>query len=170
MRLLAASPVLPIAAALFVLGAFLLPMDSTAAKPAKGIDGLKWMAGSWKGDHDGGLIEEHWTAPNGRSMIGMSRLVIGERTAFFEFLRIEERPDGSIVYLAQPRGRAPAVPFTMTSCEVGSAVFENPDHDYPKVIRYSLSAENVLTAITEGEENGKKQMHESVMKSSTLAD
>jgi hypothetical protein len=140
-------------------------------KPAPGIAAVSWLAGSWRGAHDGGTIEEHWMPPSGRSMSGMARLVIGEKTAFFEFLRIVERDDGSVVYLAQPGGRCPAVEFTLTRCEVGVAVFENPAHDNPKVIRYELSDEGkTLTATTEGDDRGERRVHETVMTRSALTE
>lgn len=126
------------------------------------INDLAWLAGSWAGEHDGGTIEEHWAAPKGNSMIGMSRLIIGQRTVFFEFLRIEQRADGSVVYLAQPKGRTPPVEFKATRLTPGEAVFENPEHDNPKLIRYTLK-EGVLSAVTEGDEKGARQVHESVM-------
>lgn len=102
-------------------------------------------------------------------MIGMSRLVIGEKTAFYEFLRIEERADGDVYYIAQPKGRCPAIEFRLAAVDVGMAVFENPQHDHPKVIRYTLSDEGrTLTAVTEGDEKGKRQVHETVMRGTTL--
>ena len=51
-------------------------------------------------------VEEHWTRPAGGSMLGMSRTVAGNRTAEFEFLRIEQREDG-IYYVAQPSVAVP---------------------------------------------------------------
>lgn len=151
--------------------ALLVVVPSTIAKPEKGIAGLSWLSGSWKGEHDGGVIEEHWMMPSGKSMSGMSRLVIGEKTVFFEGLRIIEKPDGTIEYLAQPGGRCPPVPFTLTSVDVGKAVFENPVHDNPKVITYTLGADGAtLTAVTEGEEKGKPVRHETVMQKATLSE
>lgn len=134
-------------------------------KPEKGIAGLSWMSGVWSGEHDGGTIEEHWMLPSGKAMVGMARLVVGEKMAFWECLRIVERADGTVVYLAQPAGRCPPTEFTLTSIEVGVAIFENPKHDNPKIIRYALSDEGkTLTATTEGDEKGKHVVHETVMK------
>ncbi|MBL8746664.1 MAG: hypothetical protein JNK58_09955 [Phycisphaerae bacterium] len=148
---------------------FSLDASARHNKPERGIAGLSWMAGSWAGEHDGGVIEEHWMLPSGKSMVGMSRLVVGEKTAFWECLRIVERDDGSVVYLAQPAGRCPPVEFLMTSAEVGSVTFENPRHDDPQVIRYTLSEEGkTLTAVTEGESKGQRTVHETVMKSASL--
>lgn len=153
-----------------VLTCLVVCADARLNKPAPGIAGLSWLAGVWSGEHDGGVIEEHWMLPSGKSMVGMARLVIGEETAFWECLRIVERDDGSVVYLAQPAGRCPPVEFTMTFVEVGSAVFENPKHDNPKIIRYTLSDEGrTLTAVTEGDEKGKHVVHETVMQAVTAA-
>lgn len=135
-------------------------------KPAPGIAALSWLSGVWSGEHDGGTIEEHWMLPSGKAMVGMSRLVVGEKMAFWECLRIVEREGGTVVYLAQPAGRCPPTEFTLTNVDVGVAVFENPKHDNPKIIRYTLSDEGkTLTATTEGDEKGKRVVHETVMKS-----
>jgi hypothetical protein len=132
------------------------------------LDQLAWMSGSWTADHDGGVLEEHWMAPAGNSMSGMSRLTSGPRTGFFEFLRIVRNPDGTIDYMAQPKGRCPAVAFRLTRCSEALAVFENPEHDNPKMIRYELRADGSLAAITEGTEQGKPVTHEVVMQPARL--
>lgn len=138
--------------------------SAESRKPERGIHALSWLAGSWSGEHDGGIIEEHWTPPGGRTMIGMSRLVVEGETVFHEYLRIVEKEDGSIHYVAQPRGRCPAVEFRLTEIEVGRAVFENPAHDDPKIIRYALDERDVLTATTEGERDGKRTTHDYSMR------
>lgn len=153
-----------------VAGALLLARESGADKPeAPGFKmaDLAWIAGSWGGEHDGGWIEEHWMAPNGGSMSGMSRLVIGDRTAFHEYLRIAQNKDGTIDYLAQPKGKHPPTLFRLTTLTATKAVFENPEHDDPKVIRYELK-DGALVATTEGDSNGKHNVHEFAMKPSSL--
>ena len=87
----------------------------TNPAPAVGtITDLGWMAGDWQTDPNGRAVsEEHWTRPAGGSMIGMSRTLVGDRTASFEFLRIEVRGD-AIYYVASPKGRCPATDFKLT--------------------------------------------------------
>jgi hypothetical protein len=63
----------------------------------------------------------------------------------FEFLRMIER-DGGLVYIAQPNGRPPTE-FTLTAITADSATFENPMHDFPKMIRYTRRADGSLEAI-----------------------
>jgi hypothetical protein len=62
----------------------------------------------------------------------------------FEYLRIVER-DGGLVYIAQPNGRPPTE-FTLTGITADRATFENPTHDFPKMIRYTRRADGSLEA------------------------
>jgi hypothetical protein len=89
-------------------------------------------------------------------MLAVSRTVSNNRMVAFEFLRIIER-DGTLVYIAQPNGRT-ATEFTLTDFAKAHAVFENPTHDFPKMIRYSLAPDGTLTAII-SDRGGLKPQH-----------
>lgn len=135
----------------------------STAKPAVGsgaggIADLAWMSGSWRGENGGATVEEHWTPAAGGSLMGCGRTFSGEREQFFEFLKIEQLPGGGLVYKAWPKGRGPT-PFTMTKLEGKHVVFENPDHDMPKKIEYSLNGDD-MTARIEGDEGGKPASEE----------
>lgn len=119
---------------------------------------LAWIAGHWGGPVGRAYSEETWLVPKGGTMMGMSRTLVGERMVAFEFLRIEQRKDGGIYYVAQPNGRPPT-DFKLTKATAQIAVFENPQHDHPKVITYELKNETTLEATIEGDERGqhKKQ-------------
>ena len=121
------------------------------------IADLAWMAGDWQTDPTGRAVsEEHWTRPVGGSMIGTSRTLIGDRTASFEFLRIEVRGD-AIYYVASPKGRCPATDFKLTRVSGQEAVFENPQHDFPKRIIYRKNSEGGLSAMVDGGEGTKSE-------------
>jgi hypothetical protein len=64
----------------------------------------------------------------------------------FEFLCIVER-DGGLVYQAMPNGRTPATDFHLTKIDADNAIFENPAHDFPKMIRYTKKADGSLEAV-----------------------
>jgi hypothetical protein len=72
----------------------------------------------------------------------------------FEFLCIVQR-NGGLVYTAMPNGRQPATDFTLTRIETNSVTFENPSHDFPKVIRYTLGADGTLEAVISGTDKQK---------------
>ena len=105
---------------------------------------LVWLAGSWEGGDGPVRVEERWTSPAGGAMLAVSRTLKGERMITFEFLRIIER-NGALIYIAQPNGRPPTE-FMLTAITVDSVTFENPAHDFPKVIRYSKRADGSLEA------------------------
>ena len=105
---------------------------------------LAWLAGTWTGDGGPVIFEERWTPAAGGAMLAVSRTVKGDRMVAFEYLRIVER-EGGLVYIAQPNGRPPTE-FTLTGITADSATFENPMHDFPKMIRYTRRADGSLEA------------------------
>ena len=137
---------------------FVVGGPNLSAQSRESLSDLAWLAGGWQGTMGKAQIEEHWIQPAGGTMLGVSRTVTGGRTVSFEFLRIEGRPDGP-VYVAQPQGRPP-VEFKLTQRSENRAVFENPQHDNPKIIRYSKESDGSLRAEIEGDEEGKHQKME----------
>ena len=116
---------------------------------------LAWLAGDWQTAPGGRRqIEEHWTGVAGGTMMGMSRTVAGDKTVEFEYLRIEQRADG-IYYVAHPKARCPATDFKLTKSSATEAVFENPQHDFPKRIIYRKTGDDSLTASIDGGEGSK---------------
>lgn len=117
---------------------------------------LSWMSGDWQTAPGGRRqIEEHWTAAAGGSMMGVSRTVAGDKTVEFEYLRIEQREDG-IYYVAHPKARCPGTDFKLTRASATEAVFENPQHDFPKRIIYRKTDDGLTASIDAGE--GSKGM------------
>lgn len=114
------------------------------------LEDLTWLAGHWRSDSGGRIVEEVWLPSRGGSMIGMNRTTVGDGGSF-EFLRIE-RKDGKIAYLASPGGQFPPTVFLMKSLDGRVVEFENPDHDFPKRIRYERKGDN-LTASIHGDGN-----------------
>jgi len=127
---------------------------------------LAWMSGSWVSEGEGKRSEEHWTPAAGATMLGVNRSTAGDRTLFFEYLRIEGRPDG-VVYVASPRGKN-ETEFRLTESSDGRAVFENPDHDFPQRIIYWRSPEAMLHARIEGRQGPKFVSSEWHWKAATI--
>ena len=137
---------------LIVATLFLCASLSTQA-PA--ITDVSWIAGDWQTPSGGRRqIEEHWTKPAGGSMMGMSRTVAGDKTVEFEYLRIEQRTDG-VYYVAHPQARCPGTDFKLTRASATEAVFENPQHDFPKRIIYRKTGDDSLTASIDAGEGTK---------------
>lgn len=120
---------------------------SHAEDEAVAASRLAWLAGCWI-DEDGGA-EEHWMAPAGGSLLGMSRTIREGRTAAYEFLRISETSGSSLELVALPSGQAEAR-FPLARLTEGQVVFENPAHDFPQRIAYRLDSPSRLEARIEG--------------------
>jgi len=130
------------------------PMPAArAALPLKGlaatIDQLAWIGTTWIGTTGAVTTEERWTPAASGGMIGVSRTLRGTALASFEFLCIAER-DGTLVYAAMPDARTPATLFVLTALTPTSATFEDPTHDYPQMVRYTLGADGTLETTIAG--------------------
>jgi hypothetical protein len=121
------------------------------------------MAGSWANVSPDGRWEEHWMAPLGGTMVGMSRLVAGGATIFTEAIRIETRQDG-IFYVAHPSGQGEDS-FRLTRLEAGLVAFTNPAHRSPHTIAYRLESDGSLLAWVENEDGTREEFP---MRRSTL--
>jgi hypothetical protein len=126
------------------------PLPKVAAAKAT-IAQAAWIAGTWIGTSGTATTtEERWTPPASGAMLAIGRTLNGPLMSSFEFLCIVER-EGSLAYTAMPNGRSPATYFMLTNITPDSATFENPSHDYPKLIRYSRLPDGSLqTTISAG--------------------
>lgn len=130
---------------------------NSAVGPAAKISELAWLSGDWQTAPGGrARIEEHWTVPAGGTMIGMGRTVVGDKTAEFEFLRVEQRGH-EIYYVANPNANCPQTDFKLTRLTAQEAIFENPAHDYPKRVTYRKNADGSLLASIDAGEGTESQ-------------
>jgi len=125
---------------------------SNVASPPARIAQLAWLAGAWVGTSGTTTVEERWTPAASGSMIAVGRTLRGVQMAGFELLCIVER-EGSLAYVAMPGARTPATYFWLTGIDDRQVTFENPDHDFPRLIRYAHLADGSLeTTISAGGE------------------
>ena len=123
---------------------------SIAPKVKATIGQMGWLAGTWVGTLGRNTIEERWTPSAGGAMIATARTMRDGLMGQFEFLCIVER-DGGLVYQAMPNGRQPATDFALTAMDANSVTFENPMHDFPKVVKYVLQPDGTLEATISGD-------------------
>jgi len=128
------------------------PVAGAPAAPAT-LAQVAWISGDWVSANGTTLIEERWSPGNGGAMIATSRTLRGEVMTEFEFLCIAER-DGTLVYTAMPNAGA-QTEFTLTRLDADSATFENPAHDFPKMIRYARLPDGSMEAVVSGAANSR---------------
>lgn len=66
---------------------FFLVLQTTSQ--AQDLQSLKWLEGRWSSITQDGAIEEHWSL-QGRSLLGVSRTMLGQQSKALELLMLEE--------------------------------------------------------------------------------
>lgn len=131
--------------------------------PRPSLDDLAFMAGCWRGEFGAdGVIEEIYMRPAGGLMLGTTRFLRSGRAVDHEFARIVEDSAG-VVLTPYPGGSPSPARFRLTAADGRSAVFEAPEHDFPKRIVYRENADGTHTARIDGGE-GSEESREWVMR------
>jgi hypothetical protein len=147
--------------------------SSSAATPT--LEALAWLRGCWLGNVNRRQFLEQWSPPRGGMMVGFSHTVVApkfqgtlkekmdeaekvsadpgkDKTQDFEYLRLEQRPDG-VYYVAVPSGRNEvAFKLIEVSEESGAKVFTfaNVVDAFPQRLVYRQGKEGWLYAQVTG--------------------
>ena len=148
---------------------------SAAEGPA--LEALGWLRGCWLGSVNRREFREQWSPARGGMMVGFSHTVIGPRmqgtlrekmdavgkpstdhsqdkTQDYEYLRLEQRPDG-VYYVAVPSGKR-EVSFRLSDVKDESSgkafTFTNLVDEFPQRIIYRRGKEGWLYAQVTGKE------------------
>ena len=141
-------------ASLLVVATAGFAADSGTASAPRVAD-LAWLAGCWEAEGGEPGSEEHWLAPAGGTLFGISRTVRGGQTVTHELMQVRERAPGDLVFIASPAGQATTT-FTLVAHGQGSVTFENAEHDFPQRVIYRRDGD-VLRARIEGTHDGKEK-------------
>jgi hypothetical protein len=129
---------------------------AAAAGSDDALSQLAWLRGCWQGKVNQREFREMWLAPLGGVMLGASHTVLQGKTSDFEFMRIEQRPDGSIVYgLAVPEQKQ--TEFKLATPAGEEFAFGNPAVEFPSKIVYRPGTEGWLYARVEGKVRGESK-------------
>jgi hypothetical protein len=123
---------------------------------------LAFLAGCWEMRGAQQVIEEQWMKPAGDTMLGSSRTIRGEKTVFYEQVLLHKK-EGEVFYTVRLAGRPDTTSFRLVKSTGSEAVFENPDHDFPRRIIYRKEADGLFARI-EGVQKGKEHAEDIPMK------
>jgi hypothetical protein len=134
----------------------LLSLTLLSTTTAADISKLDWMAGCHVLENAarGIKVEEQWMKPEGGLMMGINRTQRGGKAVAHEFLRIDAK--GEVIVYTALIGTKNETPFKLTSQTDTEAVFENPEHDFPKRIIYRKTPDGIFATIDGGEANKNK--------------
>ncbi|MEL7130038.1 MAG: DUF6265 family protein [Pseudomonadota bacterium] len=119
-----------------------VPGDEPAIDTAQ--NEFRWLAGCWV--TLSGETREVWSVAGDTLLFGYN--TVGPQTAphFYEQLRIQKANDDWL-FSAYPEGAGPTQ-FPLADLTETSAVFVNPDHDYPQRITYARQELNLTATIS----------------------
>ena len=121
------------------------------------INHAAWLAGCWVTLRGQATIEEQWMAPAGGTMLGMGRTIKAGRLDDYELMLIRAH-DGRVDFEAHPMMQPTSV-FTATVMSDTLLQFENPRHDFPRLIAYQRrGADSLLARIAAGPAPGDHQV------------
>lgn len=115
------------------------------------VSRFNWLNGSWAMKQDDGRVTEQWMPVNDNLMEGRSDFIKDDSIIPFETIRIF-RKDTSFYYEAKAAGQNNEQPvtFKLTSFSDTGFVAENPQHDFPKRISYTLMTKDSVHAFIDG--------------------
>lgn len=135
---------------------------SVGAAAQTSLHDLSFMTGCWQGPADGAgmVIEERYTAPSDNVMLGTTRYLKDGGTVQFEFTLL--RDEDGIAMFPYPGGRQSDIAFRLTHVAAAAdgtvrAMFEAPEHDFPKRIMYTGNTVYLEANIDGGEGTNSKR-------------
>ncbi|HMR42878.1 MAG TPA: DUF6265 family protein [Saprospiraceae bacterium] len=139
--------------------------QDTQPEQENAMKAVSWLLGSWENRFPDGGIFESWEMQNASLYTGKSYFIKGADTLSSESIRLEEK-SGDIFYIptVSKQNDGKPVSFKLTSKSENQLVFENPEHDFPQKITYSLINSDSLLAVISGTLNGQTESENFPMK------
>ena len=137
----------------------------TAAAQTASLTDAKWLLGKWANQTQRGKMVEEWTRKSDSVFNGASYMITAADSVSLESITLTK--EGSdIFYIPTVKGQnsGKAVKFRLTSFTDKTLVFENPSHDFPQKISYTLVDEHSLMAEISGTVNGSERKRQFPMK------
>lgn len=126
---------------------------------------LKWLPGKWENQTQRGKMVEEWSKLNDSTYTGRSYMITATDSISLESIVLKKEGD-EIFYIPTVKGQNNEQPvkFKLTFSSPNQLVFENPAHDFPQKITYTLESENSLMAEISGVINGQQRARKFPMK------
>ena len=116
------------------------------------LEEVAWLSGNWSGEENDTLIQENWSEPAGNAMMGSFRMIKGNEVVFYEFMLIEQTPEGVVLRIKHFKpgldgmeSKDESVDLGLASAEEGKAVFETERDGNPEYLTYQKTSEGGMT-------------------------
>ena len=114
------------------------PLPSTQSAAAAKLSDFGWLEGRWRGDWGPRVAEQVWMAPKAGLMLGVFRLIEGDKPLVIEVFSMVQMPDGINFYFRHftselvPWEKSDATVLNLASTDGKRITFENPVSGMPK--------------------------------------
>lgn len=138
-----------------ILFSALSACKSNAELKQIGVKDISWLVGQWQTEPRNRV--EVWSLRGDKYQA--SGLLLNENKPLVNELMNISEVNGFLVYsvLAYGQNDNKYIDFTLSNRKPKDLLFSNPDHDFPKTIRYTLENENQLK-VTIGDENKEQSI------------
>lgn len=121
------------------------------------IEKANWFLGEWENQSKTGDFTENWEKLSDSTFMGVSLIRQGKDTVFHENVVLEQKNDSLFYNVAFKGNNDEITSFYLTSFTDKQLVFENPKHDYPTKIVYTLISTDSISATIHGKVKGVDQ-------------
>lgn len=121
------------------------------------IQSLNWLLGDWQYTRQDMVFTEFWSySMDSTTLEGRGIAYKNNRIVSQEEMRIEQI-DRDLYYIVTVKNHNEnkAIPFRLTSLTDNSVTFENPDHDFPQKIEYTMINQDSINAVVSATSNEK---------------
>ena len=138
--------------------ALLVAATCAQAAPCSNLEPARWLLGQWQAESGDKRVLETWREVSATTFEGSGVTSARADAAVLdgEDLRLVAMLD-AVFYVAKVAHNPYPVAFRMTGCEAGRLVFENPTHDFPRRLEYTMQPDGRLeVTVNDGAERGFK--------------
>lgn len=141
---------------------------TTAFMPSPKNKGSKfpaWLKGAWQNKMTQGISMEVWEQTDDSTLTGKSYFIKGNDTFLSETISLEQR-NNILYYIPTVKNQNSGQPvsFRQTTVTATRLVFENPAHDFPQKISYTLIRKDSIVAEISGMVKGQVKARQFPMK------
>lgn len=135
----------------FILAVAMLPGCGQANRESKALEQMGWLVGTWERMNmkPTETAFETWTRESSIKFAGKGVTLRDQDTVFVETLNLSFK-DEKLYYVAEVSHNEEPTYFEVTRVTDSGFVCENPQHDFPKKISYTLDG-NRLTVVISGD-------------------
>lgn len=134
-----------------------MSLTEGSESPKATLEAVSWIAGHWKGEAFGGIVDEIWSPPLGDSMMFVFKLVAEDKVQFYEVGHIQQVGETLILQLKHFHGslkgweeKDETVDFKLVKLENNRVYFDGFTIE-------KISANEINMYVVIGDENGPSE-------------